>query len=107
MVAPIDRLALAPAAASDDHQSGWRVPCSRGFGSIRVGLRHDVGSVGDKLAIDAKNGFERAFDLIWGVVLGLQSAHGCVDQFTQNGNIFRTSTSDSNVRLHHRSKAAA
>src|SRR5712664_1655969 len=105
MVAPIERLALAPAAASDDHQSGWRVPCSRGFGSIRVGFRHDVRSVGDELAIDAKNGFERAFDLIWGVVLRLQCAHGCVDQFAQNGNIFRNSEAEVNVRLHHRSKA--
>src|SRR5712664_1657110 len=105
MVAPIERLALAPAAASDDHQSGWRVLCSRGFGRIRVGLRHDVGSVGDKLAIDAKNGFERAFDLIWGVVPRLQCAHGCVDQFAQNGNIFRNSEAEVNVRLHHRSKA--
>src|SRR5260370_42564247 len=105
MVAAVERLALAQAAASDDHQSGWHVLCSRGSGGISVGLRHDVRSVGDKLAIDAKNGFERAFDLIWGVVLRLQSAHGCVDQFAQNGNIFRNSEAEVNVRLHHRSKA--
>src|SRR5712664_2667562 len=105
MVAAVERLALAPAAASDDHQSGWRVLCSRGLGSIRVGLRNNICSVGDQLAIDAKNGFERAFDLTRGVVLRLQSAHGCVDQFAQNGNIFRNSEAEVNVRLHHRSKA--
>src|SRR5258708_10629205 len=105
MVVPMEGLGVGQAAASDDHQYGWRVLCSRGLGSIRVDLRHDVRSVGDELAIDAKDGFERAFDLIWGVVLRLQSAHGCVDQFAQNGNIFRNSEAEVNVRLHHRSKA--
>src|SRR5258708_21487131 len=99
MIATVKGLALAPAAASDDHQSGWRVLCSSASDSVRLGLCHNISSVGDKLAIDAKNGFERAFDLIWGVVLRLQSAYGRVDQFTQNATIFTNSAAEANVRL--------
>ena len=82
MVAPIKRLALAPAAATDDRQSCLRVHCLATLRSAGFGLRHDICSVGDKLAIDAKNGFERSFDLRLRVIPSLQSAHGRFDQFT-------------------------
>src|SRR5713101_8811156 len=105
MIASIKRLALAPAAATNDDAFEWRVLWSGALDRVRLGLRHDIRSISDELAIDAKNGFERAFDLRRRVVLRLQSAHGRVDQFTQNGDIFGNSEAEPNVRLHHRSKA--
>src|SRR4030088_2400491 len=107
MIAPVKRLALAPAAAADDHQAGLRVVCCAALDGVRLGLRHNIRSVGDELAIDAKNGFERAFDLRLGIVLRLQSTHGCVDQSAEDGNIFRNSEAELNVCSHCHSKAAA
>src|SRR5260370_33079279 len=107
MIAPVERLAFAPAAASDNNPFGWGVLCSRALDSDRLGLRHDIRSVGDELAIDAKNGFERAVDLCWGVVLRLQSADGRVDQLAQSRNIFRNGQAMADVRLHRRSKRGA
>src|SRR5437660_2407269 len=104
MVAPVERLALAPAAASDDHQFGLRALCPSEVDSGRLGLRHNIRSIGDELAINAKNSLKRAFDLGGGVVMRLQSANGSVDQFAQNGNIFRSSEAKVNVRLHHHAK---
>ena len=105
VIAAVERLALAPAAATDDHQSGLRV---HSFGTMRcasLSLRHEIRSVGDKLAIDAKNRFERTFDLRLRVVLSLQFAHGRFDQFTQNGHIFGNSKPEVNPGLTHHSKA--
>src|SRR5439155_18836750 len=105
VIAAVERLALAPAAATDDHQSGLRVYC---FGTMRCAsfnLRHKIRSVGDKLAIDAKNRFEGTFDLRLRVVLSLQSADGRFDQFTQNGHIFGNSEPEVNPGLTHHSKA--
>src|SRR5437667_2266851 len=85
VIAAVERLALAPAAATDDHQSGLRV---HSFGTMRcasLSLRHEIRSVGDKLAIDAKNRFERTFDLRLRVVLSLQSAHGRFDHSRKMG----------------------
>src|SRR5712692_635328 len=105
MIAPVKRLALAPATATDDHQFVSRVLYFSALGKDRFGFRHDIRSVGDELTIDAENGFERAFNLRRSVLLGLQSAHGRLDQSTQNGNIFWNSEAEANVRLSHRSKA--
>src|SRR5712664_2802250 len=107
MIAPVESLAFAPAAASDNNPFGWGVLCSRALDSGRLGLRYDIRPVGDELAIDAKNGFERALDLCRRVVLRLQSADGRFDQFAQNGNIFRDSKAEVDVRLHRRSNAGA
>ena len=43
-----------------------------------------------------------AFNLRLGIILRLQSTHGRLDQSTQNGNIFRNSEAEVDVRLHHR-----
>src|SRR5258705_3503578 len=107
MIAPVEIRACAPAAASDNNPFGWGVLCSRALDSGRLGLRYDIRPVGDELAIDAKNGFERALDLCRRVVLRLQSADGRFDQFAQNGNIFRDSKAEVDVRLHRRSNAGA
>ena len=107
MVAPVERLALAPAAATDDHQFGLRMLCSGALDSGRPGLRHEIRSVGDELAIDTENGLERAFDLRRRIVLRLQPARRRVDQFAQNGNIFRNSEAELDVRLHHGTNAGA
>src|SRR2546425_10032769 len=61
VVTPVKRLALAPAAATDDCPSGLRVFSASAFECARLGLCHDVRSVSDELAINAKNGLERAF----------------------------------------------
>jgi len=103
VVAAIKRLALAPAAATNDHQTSWRVRRAGAIAWARFGLRHDIRSVSDELAIDAKNGFERAFDLRGRVILRLQSTHGRFDQPTQNGDIFGNSEAKMNVRMLHRS----
>src|SRR5256885_3357945 len=42
------RFALAPAAASDNHQSGWCVLCSSGLDSARLGFGDHIRSVGDE-----------------------------------------------------------
>ncbi len=68
-------------------------------------MRDHIRSVGDELAIDAKNSLERAFDLRWRVVLRLQAAHGRHDQFAQNGNIFRNSEAKANVCWHRGARA--
>src|SRR5258706_6781040 len=107
MIAAVESLAFTPAAASDNNPFGWGVLCSRALDSGRLGLRYDIRPVGDELAIDAKNGFERALDLCRRVVLRLQSADGRFDQFAQNGNIFRDSKAEVDVRLHRRSNAGA
>src|SRR5258706_7343846 len=86
MIAPVERLAFARAAASDNNPFGWGVLCSRALDSGRLGLRYDIRSVGDELAIDAKNGFERALDLCRRVVLRLQSADGRFGAFAPYGN---------------------
>ena len=105
VVTPVKRLALAPAAATDDCPSGLRVFSASAFECARLGLCHDVRSVSDELAINAKNGLERAFDLLLCVVLRLQPTHRRFDQFVENGNIFRNSEPETNLRLRHHSKA--
>src|SRR6266478_7147323 len=107
MIASIKRLALAPAAAANDDAFEWRALWS--VAADRVGLRlsDNIRTISDELAIDAKNGFERAFDLCRRVVMGLQSPHGRVYQFTQNGNIFGNGEAEVDVRVYHRSKAGA
>src|SRR6266581_32626 len=105
VIAAVKGLALAPAAATNDHACGLRVFCASAFECAGLGLRHNVRSVGDELAIDAKDGFERAFHLRWSVVLRLQSAHGRFDQCSQNRNIFGESEAEVNVCSRHHSNA--
>src|SRR5260370_32855624 len=107
MIAPVERLALAPAAATEDHAFELRFLCFRALDRVRLGLRHDIRSIGDELAIDTKNGLERAFALRRCIVLRLQSPHGRVYQFTQNGNIFGNGEAEVDVRVEHPSKAGA
>src|SRR5216683_6825728 len=107
VIAAVKGLALAPTAATNDHACGSRVFCASAFECAGLGLRHDICSVGDELAIDAKDGFERAFHLRLGVVLGLQSAHGRFDQCSQNGNIFGGSEAEVNVCSRHHSNAGS
>src|SRR5258705_14005507 len=85
LVAPVECLALAPAAASDDHRARSRVLFSNTSDTFSRGFRHDVCPVGDELAIHAKNSFERALDLGGGVILRLQATHRRIDQLTENG----------------------
>src|SRR5207245_8255057 len=59
-VTPIERLALAPAAATDNHQSRWPVRCASAIAWAGFGLRKDICAIGDELAINAKNGAEGA-----------------------------------------------
>src|SRR5260370_18496556 len=101
MIAPVERLALAPAAATDDHQPRFRLLGVRGLDSAGFGLCHDIRSVSDELAIDTKNGLERAFNLRWSIVLRLQTTDGRVDQFAEDGNIFGNSEAEVKVRFHH------
>src|SRR6266403_6326262 len=101
MVTPIKRLALAPTAATDNHQSGWPVHRTNAIAWAAFVLRHDTSALGDELAIDAKNGFERALDLRGRVILRLQSAHGCLDQLTQSRDIRGNGRAKINVRVLH------
>src|SRR5205823_13866158 len=79
MVAAKESLAPAPASAADNHPVSrrLRLPCVALRGACR--FRHKIGAVGDELAVDAKNGLQRAFDLRESVVFGLQAASGGFD----------------------------
>src|SRR5262249_6964565 len=80
MIAAVERLALAPAAAAnDDALRAW----------TRLGLGNNIGTVGNELAVHAQNRFQRAFDLRRSVVLRLQAADGSFNQFLQGRHILQ------------------
>src|SRR5215472_7513015 len=98
MVAAVERFAFAPSTATDNSPRSARVRVLRV--SLRAGLsfRNDVCAVGDELAIHAKYGLQRSFDLSRSVVLPLQAAHGSFDEFTQERHVFRHSKAQPNLR---------
>ena len=76
LIASVESLALAPAAAGDDYGIGLRnIFCD------------EIGAVGDERAVDAVYGLQGAFDLGGRVVVGLESADGRFDDFPQAGNV--------------------
>src|SRR5579859_1443638 len=76
LIASVERLTFAPAAAADDLLS----VSGRHF-------RDEVGSVGDELTVYTVNAGKRAFDLRGGIIVRLKSAHRGLDDFAQSRNI--------------------
>src|SRR5437763_280599 len=79
MVASVKRFAFAPAAAADDRPTRFRDGRLRIRLSVRS-FRDDISAVGNQLAVHAKNGLQRTFNLRGSVVFGLQTAHGSLDR---------------------------
>src|SRR5207248_7905645 len=97
MVASVKRFAFAPAAAADDRPTRFRDGRLRIRLSVRS-FRDDISAVGNQLAVHAKNGLQRTFNLRGSVVFGLQTAHGSLDQLPQNRYIFRRREPQTNLR---------
>src|ERR1700733_8391239 len=78
MVAAIQRLPFAPAAAAHDGCTG----------GSRYVFSDEIGLIPEELTIDAERRFQRAFNLRRCMVLRLQSANRNVDEREQGRHIF-------------------
>ena len=78
LVAAVESFPFAPAAAGDD----------QGLSDLRVGrFRGEICSVRDELGGDAVDRLQCPFDLRGGIVVGLESADGGFDDFTQSRDV--------------------
>ena len=62
-------------------------------------LRDQIGSVRDELAIHAVDRLQRAFDLRWRIIVGLQAADRGFNHFPQSRNICSDRFSYANIRI--------
>jgi hypothetical protein len=78
MIAAEESLALAPTPAADDL-----------LRAARCGFEDKIRTVGNELAVYAKDGTESAFNLGRGIILRLECAHREVDKRLERGDVRR------------------